>query len=134
VVVQQGKAQLDGGGGRSGPGPGGTGCVLPSTRELVVASGYVLWDAPLWEGSASGEVGIEFLPHWHATCPFTVVDLFSHPPTRVRLGREASGARSGRVSISQCAGVPNLNTCEPFLRLHWQDTGCGGQCAACVYE
>ncbi len=66
-----------------------------STRELVVASGYALWDAPLWEGSASGEVGIKFLPHWHPTCPFTAVDLFSHPPqaTRVRLpvGREASG-------------------------------------------
>ena len=35
VVVQRGEALLDGGGARSGTGPGGTGCDC-STRELVI--------------------------------------------------------------------------------------------------
>jgi hypothetical protein len=47
---------------------------------------------------------------------FTVVDLFSHPPTRVRMGREVSGAFTALKWLgSLLAEVPRVpNTCGPF--------------------
>ena len=47
---------------------------------------------------------------------FTVVDLFSHPPTRVRMGREVSVVFTALKWLgSLMAEVPRVpNTCGPF--------------------